>query len=143
MRWSKIPTYDATLSLSAKLIIMYVITGVDIVKVSRLLFISLLLLSFDTFAEYSEKQKEELWIVKGQMAVKEKLKDSGSAKFRNLFFNRSKDGIPVTCGEVNSKNSFGAYSGYQRFVSGGSIELTFLEEEVSDGFSKVWKTLCQ
>ncbi|EQB4364838.1 hypothetical protein ACYJ3O_004622 [Vibrio parahaemolyticus] len=112
-------------------------------KVSRLLFISLLLLSFDTFAEYSEKQKEELWIVKGQMAVKEKLKDSGSAKFRNLFFNRSKDGIPVTCGEVNSKNSFGAYSGYQRFVSGGSIELTFLEEEVSDGFSKVWKTLCQ
>jgi len=48
----------------------------------------------------------------------------------------------MTCGEVNSKNSFGGYGGYQKFVSAGKAELTFLEEEVSD-FNVVWNRKCK
>ena len=48
----------------------------------------------------------------------------------------------MTCGEVNSKNSLGGYVGYQRFVSAGKAELTFLEEEAAD-FSGVWNRFCQ
>ncbi len=86
--------------------------------------------------------KKIAWMDKGMDAVKSKLKDGDSAKFRNVYFIRGTKGIPVSCGEVNSKNSFGAYSGFQRFVSGGDVRLTFLEEEVSDDFGNAWKTLC-
>ena len=48
----------------------------------------------------------------------------------------------MTCGEVNSKNSFGAYTGFQKFVSAGKPELTFLQEQVPD-FEIVWDRLCK
>ena len=85
--------------------------------------------------------KEYAWMDKGKQAVKARLKDPGSAKFQNVYFHRGGMDIPVTCGEVNSKNSFGGYTGFQRFVSGGKAELTFLETEAAD-FSSVWRQLC-
>lgn len=86
--------------------------------------------------------QEIAWIGKGQDAVKAKLKDPSSAQFRELYVNRGQGMPPMTCGEVNSKNSFGGFSGYQRFVSAGTAELTFLESEVSD-FGSVWAQLCR
>ena len=86
--------------------------------------------------------KKIAWIDKGKNAVKKKLKDPKSAQFRKVFFHRGSGNIPVTCGEVNAKNSFGGYKGFQRFVSGGEIKLTFLESEVDD-FEKIWRQLCQ
>ena len=82
------------------------------------------------------------WMDRGMASVKQKLKDPKSVQFRNVYFHRGASGTPVTCGEVNSKNSFGGYSGYQRFVSAGKPELTFLQEQVSD-FTQVWNTLCR
>lgn len=90
-----------------------------------------------------EQSRQATWIARGQEAVKAKLKDPGSAEFRDVYFNRGKDGLPVTCGEVNSKNSFGGFSGHQKFVSAGKTELTYLEEQMAAGeFAKVWSTLC-
>jgi len=49
----------------------------------------------------------------------------------------------MTCGEVNSKNSFGGYGGFQKFVSAGRAELTFLSEQMTDGdFVEVWNRMC-
>ena len=90
----------------------------------------------------SSDAREKIWMSRGKAAVKAQLKDPSSAQFRNIYFHRGADGIPMTCGEVNSKNSFGAYGGYQKFVSAGKSELTFLEEEVAD-FSNVWNSLCK
>jgi hypothetical protein len=73
--------------------------------------------------------------------VRLKLKDPDSAQFRKTYFHRGKSGVPVACGQVNAKNSMGGYSGFQRFVSGTTVELTYLEKEVS-GFAKVWNELC-
>ncbi len=87
----------------------------------------------------SNNTQESVWIEVSKDGIRSRLKDPGSAQFRNVFFSRA-DGTPVVCGEVNSKNSFGAYGGYQRFVASGE-DLAFLEREVS-GFSAVWQQLC-
>lgn len=81
------------------------------------------------------------WVSMGKDAVRGKLKDPDAAKFKDTFFNRGSDGIPMTCGYVNSKNGFGAYIGYQRFISAAKPELTFLEEQVK-GFDTLWQKFC-
>lgn len=47
-----------------------------------------------------------------RQAVAAQLKDPASAKFRNVVTNGS-----TVCGEVNGKNSWGAYAGFTRFVA--------------------------
>lgn len=68
------------------------------------------------------------------------LKDPSSAQFRNL---RAANGN--LCGEINGRNSFGAYAGFQRFVVVGS-EPVILEPagdaEASDYFGVVWSSRC-
>jgi ascorbate-specific PTS system EIIC-type component UlaA len=87
--------------------------------------------------------QQQLWIVKGQEAVRAKLKDPSSAQFRNMFFSYVESAkAPVSCGEVNSKNSFGGYIGFQRYVSAGRSDLTFVEQEVQD-FQNLWRELCK
>ena len=85
--------------------------------------------------------KKIAWMDKGKKVIKLKLKDPSSAQFRHVYFHRVDDNIPMTCGEVNSKNSFGGYIGFQKFVSAGSLELTFLQEEVAD-FHNIWNRMC-
>lgn len=82
------------------------------------------------------------WMQLGMDSTRAKLKDPKSADFQGVYFHRGSDGVPVTCGRVNSKNSFGGYGGFQRFVSAGKTDLTFLEEEVAD-FPVVWRRLCE
>ncbi|MCV0439289.1 MAG: hypothetical protein K5880_11695 [Hydrogenophaga sp.] len=92
-------------------------------------------------AAREEQSRQWTWVSKGKEAVKQRLKDPDSAQFRNVYFHRGKSGVPVACGQVNAKNSMGGYSGFQRFVSGTTVELTYLEKEVV-GFAKVWNELC-
>ena len=41
-------------------------------------------------------------------------KDPEAARFRGLFVSRMGDAL-ILCGEVNAKNSYGAYIGFRRF----------------------------
>jgi hypothetical protein len=95
----------------------------------------------DAFDKTTDSKKIG-WMIEGKNAVKQKLKDPSSAQFRHVYFHRGADDVPMTCGEVNSKNTYGGYGGFQRFVSAGKAELTFLEEQVSD-FSSVWDRFCR
>lgn len=45
--------------------------------------------------------------------TKDKLKDPDSAKFKNLVYYKS--AFSVVCGEINAKNSYGAYNGFKLF----------------------------
>ena len=49
-------------------------------------------------------------------ALKEVLKDPGSAQFRNLYFGYDKRFGNALCGEVNAKNSYGGYTGFSPFA---------------------------
>ena len=55
--------------------------------------------------------------VAGEMNIKAMLKDEDSAEFRNEFVSRLNGGNLMLCGEVNSKNGFGALTGYKRFIA--------------------------
>lgn len=81
------------------------------------------------------------WMLKGMKAIKAKLKDPESAEFRRVFFTLGTENIPMTCGQVNAKNSFGGYAGFQRFMSAGREDLSFLESDVSD-FEIIWAQMC-
>lgn len=76
----------------------------------------------------------------GEKYVKEHLKDPGSAQFQNQFIGRK--GVP--CGEVNSKNSFGGYTGFKRYISVGK-DLTVIEDGnmSSSEFETSWGDICK
>lgn len=72
-------------------------------------------------------------------AVKYHLKDPASAEFRNLKITNT-----AVCGEVNSKNGFGAMTGFVPFMSGGGAANTFFPENFPKGeFEKTWNQACR
>lgn len=60
---------------------------------------------------------EQQALIKAKTVIENQLKDPLSAQFRNVMFKPYGSGT-VVCGEVNGKNSYGAYNGFQRFVAG-------------------------
>ncbi|WP_286434742.1 hypothetical protein ACDW34_09275 [Acinetobacter piscicola] len=67
-------------------------------------------------------------------AVLMSLKDPDSAQFQN---------VKGYCGEVNSKNSYGGYVGFKRFISiDGSVLLENSEDVDSSTFALIWKAHC-
>lgn len=86
------------------------------------------------------RERDELWSIHMQDRVREQLKDPDSAGFRNVRTHHG-GGVPVVCGEVNSRNSFGGMSGYQRFVAAGSV--IALDEQVDGGVGDVWNRFCR
>ena len=67
-------------------------------------------------------------IEKAKMAIREKLKDPDSAQFRNVRI--SVGDVKAVIGEVNTKNSYGGYIGYQKFYVDFSRPEIALENEV-------------
>jgi len=49
--------------------------------------------------------------------LKALLKDADSAKYEGVFLSRIEGGNLMLCGKVNSKNSFGAFVGFKRFIA--------------------------
>jgi len=94
----------------------------------------------DNNVQMTKENKQTVWVEKSKDAVRARLKDSKSAQFKGVFFSDI-SGTPVACGQVNSKNSYGGYTGYQNFIAGGD-SLVFLQKEV-DGFYKLWTELCE
>lgn len=77
---------------------------------------------------------EHAAIAQAQEAVRAKLQDPGAARFRAVTL-RERESSRAVCGEVNGAN------GFQRFVSSGAGEATFLEEQSAD-FQAVWDKYC-
>ena len=74
----------------------------------------------------------------GEKYVKEKVLDPASAQFRNQIIGKQ----GATCGEVNAKDAFGAYIGFQRYIS-VARDLTLLAQDVTPAeFDASWQQLC-
>jgi len=69
-----------------------------------------------------------------RLALHNYLKDPISAQIRNH---------KGYCGEVNSKNSFGAYTGFKRFIATSSMVLIEGESLKGPEFQKTWEQLCK
>lgn len=94
-------------------------------------------------SSFADVGKQNAWIAASQITIKGRLKDPGSAEFRNVHFYSGGKTV-VACGEVNAKNSFGGYSGYERFVAAGPTELIFLESDLPSPaeMNEIWNKLC-
>lgn len=104
-------------------------------KITTFLFVLLSLFCQPAKADNYERNLKYA----AQNSVKAKLKDPDSAKFGVIYVVYN-----VACGSVNAKNSYGGYSGSQRFLSAGKPELTFMEKEVDpDDFAFIWDTKCR
>ncbi len=89
-----------------------------------------------------DKTRQLLWIAQTKDGVRLLLRDSRSAEFRNVVFHAYQGRTPVVCGQVNARNGFGGYTGFQGFVGAGS-DFVFLESEFQAGeFVVAWKELC-
>ncbi|ECK7391419.1 hypothetical protein FRN05_17405 [Salmonella enterica subsp. enterica] len=97
----------------------------------------------DRYEEYTYNEEviktSENEIVKSistaQVAVKGLLKDPSSAKFSGDRLARS----GAVCGYVDAKNSFGVYTGKERYVYSGGA---YLDDKTSD-FSIIWQRSCK
>ncbi len=90
-----------------------------------------------------KKAQQEKWfgaetITAAQKAVRREFKDPDSAQFKDVFANYTEAYGVVACGYVNAKNSFGAYTGYKAFVSGGKSVI--LEDR--DEIKTAWASAC-
>ena len=90
----------------------------------------------------SPTSREMTWILHHQELVRGRLKDGKSAEFRNQYVSRA-GGAPIVCGEVNAKNSFGAYAGFERWIGAEPAIGVVLESDFATGeFAPVWAKYC-
>ncbi|WP_070401292.1 hypothetical protein [Hydrogenophaga sp. PML113] len=63
-------------------------------------------------------QDEAQVIADTQRLVSDRLKDPGSAQFRNVRVQQYLQGpLKIICGEINAKNSYGGYVGFRQFAA--------------------------
>ncbi len=72
-----------------------------------------------------------------KQAVLGRLKDPDSAKFGQVVARES----GIVCGYVNSKNSFGGYTGDKAFIYFTKKEIAVMQGEAKD-FESVWNKQC-
>ncbi|MBV4512723.1 hypothetical protein HBO10_19900 [Pseudomonas sp. WS 5503] len=86
------------------------------------------------------RSKAEMAEIRSQRVAREfvsgVLKDPESAEFRN------QKGF---CGEVNSKNSFGGYAGFKRFIAASEEMVVFAGDDrmTSTDFEQAWSQFCR
>lgn len=74
-------------------------------------------------------------------SIANQFKDPGSVQFRGLFVSGRK--MSVLCGEINGKNSYGAYVGFNRFYSTGKATLNSVESAQNKSvFESMWPSMC-
>ncbi|MES2612981.1 MAG: hypothetical protein V4679_22200 [Pseudomonadota bacterium] len=74
-------------------------------------------------------------------ALTSPMQDPDGAQFRNLFVS---DGpMHMLCGEINTRNAFGAYEGFQRFYASGDPEFHAIESrKTARVFAATWASVC-
>lgn len=84
-------------------------------------------------------------IKKAKEDVSNELRDPSSAQFRNISQTEKKSllefGVVTVCGEVNGKNAYGGYVGFQRFVSQPKFGRVYMENSWST-FDNIWLQHC-
>lgn len=83
------------------------------------------------------------FINKAKANISADLKDATSVLWRNTFVSDGGSTMLVLCGELNAKNSYGAYIGFRRFFSTNEPALQHLEDaKTKYVIDKMWVSLC-
>ena len=94
---------------------------------------------------YTPTKSDVTYITRAQAYVKHHLRDPSKTRFRYLYVKRKKKlGFPIVCGQINTKDTSGNYSGWQRFVATPAGDYYSIEKQlVSWDFKKVWDKVCR
>lgn len=79
-------------------------------------------------------------VVEAKNMLKNHLKDGKSASIKGV---RAFTSNGLACGRVNAKNSFGAYSGYQRFLVDTESGVVMLEREAPQAILGLMPLACR
>lgn len=81
------------------------------------------------------------FIAKAKTSLTREFKDPATVQWRGLFI--AGEQLPVLCGELNGRNSYGAYVGFRRFYASENTALQDIENKdnraMIDG---MWPTMC-
>ncbi len=80
-------------------------------------------------------------VIASRDGVRARLRDPDSAEFRNVGFYSGGES-PAVCGEVNAKNAFGGYTGYERFIALGEQTAFLASDAAPAEFADAWNKLC-
>jgi len=118
-------------------------------------------LSQNNDAKMEQERETGERVKKLQDYIASNFKDPGSAQFTKLTIGQDKyvNGLYHLCGEVNAKNSYGGYAGFQRFIAGldsnGKMNKILendkslsmgneqMEAMVAEIFNGEWKHYCE
>lgn len=81
------------------------------------LFASMAILAGSASADAKPRPATKTEIEAIRESLQTQLKDADSAKFRDAVANNSVKEVRDICGDINAKNSYGAYGGFVRFYS--------------------------
>lgn len=94
----------------------------------------------------NSRRSRDAFIVEARAAVSRDLLDPASAQFRDLYVTQTGDARAL-CGEINAKNSYGAYTGFRPFYAtkiNGRISGEILKspEEEDAVFKTIYTGFC-
>lgn len=93
--------------------------------------------------QQNEENKAGLLLYFAQEQIKQSVKDPSSVQFRGEQLHEKTKYGAVACGQVNAKNSFGAYTGYKGFVVTEKDMIIYIEDGVNaKTFASKWNELC-
>lgn len=82
-------------------------------------------------------------VTQGMAYLTRSFKDPSGVKYRNLVLSGGQSNPMALCGEVNGRNSYGAYVGFRRFFVLLPQLSAEIEERGSDLVSRVWGDFCE
>jgi hypothetical protein len=100
-------------------------------------------------APHQLSETDQAWevLAAAEKAVRSMLRDPKSGQFGVIevyWLHTNGNSVMVACGSVNAKNGFGGYSGSRRFISGGNVESTMMQEANSaKAFAGTWAGACK
>lgn len=80
--------------------------------------------------EHSQDE-DDAFVKQAKAALTRGLKDPSSVQWRDLGL--AEGGLPMLCGEMNAKNSYGAYVGFKRFYYTGRSGFDAIEGQGTNG----------
>lgn len=92
------------------------------------------------FRSKPSPQEARLIVAKEEL-LKSRLKVPQSARFRDVFVSAI-GGVQEVCGRIDALNSFGARTGYQRFIMGDAENI--LESDYGSAeLDRQWRQYCE
>ena len=104
----------------------------------KLLLLTLLLPMIAIAIDFGLKETTNYEPLKQSLIKWSSLKDPFSAQFRNVYTAQTEIGGIIYCGQINTKNSWGAYGGFQTFYLVLSADLQGDISLQGDNNAAVW-----